>query len=502
MTFYINNTLVTISNYFQPSINTQILPFSGYQNTGISLSNFILYMFGTRTKCNYQYKDTDLSYFCQKDIFNRCFDLGAYTMSPWNLTNMQFSNARWIWASANANTDASGNLDGYYYWFYYTFYYNSNTSGTFYIACDKNSTVFFNGEKILTLANDLNSNSLLNSIPISITNGLNYIRIAAYNAGSSAKTITYTNGIKTTSDTRTIYTFTLTSGSITFSGNINIELLVVGGGGGGGQGLAYRYTGGGGGGGGQVYYNNNIAVTSSQYTIVAGAGGLQNQDGGQSSFGSYIAVGGTKGVVGNSNTGGSGGNSNTNTGGSGAVNYIYGGGGGGGGGAGAGGNGNSATLFNSLNGGIGGTSINSSISGASSSYGGGGGGGGSTIYGGSIGGSMGGSGGGGNNNGIGGAYQNAGGNSTQFGGGGGGGGGSYDVSNKNGGNGRNGIVIISVSTSDISPNPAGLICSVYDSTVPIANSNTDWAYSLSTTAGTSTTTNYSTSGANQFNSLT
>lgn len=69
--------------------------------------------------------------------------------------------------------------------------------------------------------------------------------------------------------------------------------------------------------------------------------------------------------------------------------------------------------------------------------------------------------------------------------------------------GTNGIVIVSVTTSLIRSanvdNPAGLICSIHDSSSDIVNTNSDWAYSLSSTAGTSSTTDYYTSGANVFN---
>jgi hypothetical protein len=190
MTFNVNNTGVNLKSFFKTS--NQTLPLIGYQNNGTTLTNFALYMFGTRTRCNYQQSGTDLSTFFQQDAFNNSFDLGAYNMTQWNLTNTNYQNARWIWASANANIDASGNLDGKYYWFYYTFYYNgSNTSGTLYLSCDNNAVAFFNSNSVLTLANDAGGNYGLNSVAITlIPNGLNYIRIAAYNSGYGAGNVT------------------------------------------------------------------------------------------------------------------------------------------------------------------------------------------------------------------------------------------------------------------------------------------------------------------------
>jgi hypothetical protein len=485
MPFNVNNTNVDIKTYFVTS--TQTLPVIGYTNKGTTLTNIALYMFGTRSKCNYQQKGTDLSAFYQQDTFDECIELGAYTMAPWNLTATQLSGAKWIWASANANINAYGNSNGKYYWFYYTFYYNgSNTPGTFYIACDNNAVVFFNSDSVKTLASDSPSNSLLNSIPISINNGLNYIRIAAYNSGYiGSSSITYTNGTISTSGTNTIYTF-LTSGTITFSSIINISILIVGGGGGGGRGGGTtNVIGGGGGGGGTVNYITNYQITStSPYTITVGAGGIAGNGNGssgiQSSFDSLIAEGGRGGK--RSDAGGTGGNySSTNTG-DGGDN------GRGGGGGGAGGDASGIT---------GGSSISNSITGTSIYYGGGGGGGASSDK---IAGAA-----GTGNNGNGGGYNSKGIVSTQFGGGGGGGSGGIENTQFSGGNGGPGIVIISVNTTDIiesPPNPAGLICSVHDSTSPIANTNSDWAYSLSITAASATTSNYYSSGAKEFNLLT
>lgn len=272
MAFNVNNTLVNLKDYFKSS--SQTLPVIGYKNQNTTLTNFALYMFGTRTKCNYQQDGTDLSVFYQKDDFTNSSNLGAYNMSPWNLTNTNYQNANWIWASSNANIDASGNLDGKYYWFYYTFYYNgSNTTGTMYLSCDSNAVAFFNNNSVLTLPTDSTGNYGLNSVAITlIPNGLNYIRIAAYNSGygRTLDSISSTNGTTSTKGTNTLYTFTQ-NGTITFNSACTIELLIVGGGG-----SAGLYTGafdsGGGGGGGNVFYSSGYDVLGN-YDVIIGQGG-------------------------------------------------------------------------------------------------------------------------------------------------------------------------------------------------------------------------------------
>jgi hypothetical protein len=178
----------------------------------------------------------------------------------------------------------------------------------------------------------------------------------------------------------------------------NIKVLVVAGGGGSGGGIA------GGGGGGGVIYDPSVAVTKgTSYTITVGAGGTSGGyvsapapgNGGNSVFGSYIAIGGGAGgmysYVGGS-TGGSGGggagNATTSTvtnGGSGTAEQGYAGGSGyvnssgsfavGGGGGGAGAVGGNATNSPGGIGGGGGIGYLSSITGSAVYYGGGGGGG-------------------------------------------------------------------------------------------------------------------------------
>ncbi|OPZ30360.1 MAG: hypothetical protein BWZ00_01000 [Bacteroidetes bacterium ADurb.BinA174] len=105
----------------------------------------------------------------------------------------------------------------------------------------------------------------------------------------------------------TINQFTLPVGATTSSliwkvpdGVTQVEYLVVGGGGGGASGADYGY--GGGGGGGVIKGGTSV---SGSVSIVVGAGGLADTDGSNSSFSSFIGLGGKKG---SGTTGGASGN--------------------------------------------------------------------------------------------------------------------------------------------------------------------------------------------------
>lgn len=96
------------------------------------------------------------------------------------------------------------------------------------------------------------------------------------------------------------------SGTFTITSDASVECLVVAGGGGGGT------SGGGGGAGG--YFTSGVAVPAGAHVVTVGAGGAQNANGSDSSFGSILsATGGGKGGAGD---GGSGGGAN-----SGATNF-------------------------------------------------------------------------------------------------------------------------------------------------------------------------------------
>ncbi|MBL7815007.1 MAG: T9SS type A sorting domain-containing protein [Saprospiraceae bacterium] len=233
----------------------------------------------------------------------------------------------------------------------------------------------------------------------------------------------------------------------------SVEYLVVAGGGGGASG---------GGGGGGVLTGTTSVSAGQSYTVTVGAGGnagtgiTRGTNGGNSVFGSTIAIGGGAGggyTSDTPNAGGSGGGGGFDqpsvTVATGTLGQGYSGGrsgftsygaGGGGGGAGAAGS-NASTLHI---GGAGGNGIASSISGTTTYYGGGGGGGINDNIQPVVtanGGGAGGLGGGGNGSSMGwgsGAYFNGTSGATNTGGGGGG----TDPESTLAGNGGSGIVII------------------------------------------------------------
>ena len=256
-------------------------------------------------------------------------------------------------------------------------------------------------------------------------------------------------GVVTSSGGNTIHTFT-TSGTLVPVTPLSANYLVVAGGGGGGAGHA------GGGGAGGLLTGSGVTIDSnSTYLVTVGAGGAGavnnttvSANGTNSTFSSFIAIGGGYGggnnqpstATINGNSGGSGGGGansviGTGTGGAGTSGQGFAGGSGSGGANWAGGGGGGASAVGANNptvdtGGAGGAGTASSISGTSTYYAGGGGGGGGLTAGGA-----GGVGGGGAgrafNAGVGGA------GTANTGGGGGG------ARNESGGAGGSGIVIIS-----------------------------------------------------------
>ena len=238
----------------------------------------------------------------------------------------------------------------------------------------------------------------------------------------------------------TVYTF-LANGTFTPpAGVTNVSVLVVAGGGGGAA-----MTGGGGGAGGLIY-NSSYAANGSNISVVVGNGGAgevgsanpgYGSQGGNSTFGTLVAVGGGYGgtnAATNGGNGGSGGgcghvsctggiktNGQGNNGGSQATTAPYYGASGGGGAGTAGTGGTSG-----VGGGNGGNGLNYTINGSNVYYAGGGGGG--SYSNGALGsGGLGGGGAGGAGN----AIANT-----------GGGGGGQKNNLANGGNGGSGIVIV------------------------------------------------------------
>jgi len=505
---------VIIENFYAPTLN-QTGPPTNYLESGIDINNnFMLYVHGTRKACGYLVKGTDVGNNYQYDTPTTVINLGTYTFSTtWNPVSTQFANANWIWTVANANITAPGSSDGagYYYWFYYTFYYSgSANTGKVYAICDSNCVVYFNSTSVATIANGFGS-ATATGYNINIVNGLNFMRIAAYNSGYGITTTLTIQNTLTYTQSSQIYSFTVGSGTVSFSVATTASVLIVGGGGGGGTAAGLEGSGGGGGGG--LLYGSITFAANTAYTFTVGTGGSAASKGSNSSIVcaslgvNELAPGGGAGGSGNAGggalsngqPGGSGGGGNgygtlhvggASTGFAGALTAKGNAGGsgghlaGGGGGGGAGAAGTSTTDNGSTNGGNGGGGFtwptNSVV------YGGGGGGGiangGSTL-------GLGGSGGGAN----GGVYGGNGSSAIANRGGGGGGAGG---SSGSGGSGGSGIIIISLP---ISNNPAGLLVSVYDAgSVNVANSDSNWAYSQNT-ANLSTTTYSNASGALTFN---
>jgi hypothetical protein len=343
-----------------------------------------------------------------------------------------------------------------------TMYVNNTSVGTR-SNVDKNSDVFRNaiGMRInadSTLAYPLNGelyyvylfNSALSDVDRGLAEGLLY---------ADGGTLTSSGGNK-------IHTFT-TVGTTTFNvyKPITCKILIVAGGGAGGS-----DRGGGGGAGGYVYYAaQSLAVGS--YTVTVGSGGIGTTSGTSGGTGTIGGNGGNSSVTGLTTAiggGGGGGCNGTTTirngasGGSGGGGSQFGGAGPGGsgtagqgntGGTGyeagsaGGGGGASAVGANAANtvGGNGGNGVSYSISGSTQTYCGGGGGGvtGSPLFATSTPGT-GGTGGGGNGNNNMTAGNGNGNPATYYGGGGGGATLSYGFTTT-GGNGYQGIVIISYS---------------------------------------------------------
>jgi len=275
-----------------------------------------------------------------------------------------------------------------------------------------------------------------------------------------------TGGTITTDGLYTIHTFT-SNGTFTVSENISsASVLVVAGGGGGGGG--YTSPGGGGGGaGGLIYKYANRTIANESYSVVIGSGGaggvadtgsgnyVKSVSGKDSSFSTFVAVGGGGGGAFNGvsgQVGGSGGGMAYITGaaGAGTAGQGYGGGDGadhsqnGGGGGGASEVGGDASDTVGTVPGLGGDGLEINISGTNTNYSGGGGAGlgynGNTAEtniaaGGAGGGGAGGENTAGNLDGVDGT--------DALGGGGGGGGGIINTNtDADGGDGGNGVVVI------------------------------------------------------------
>jgi hypothetical protein len=193
-----------------------------------------------------------------------------------------------------------------------------------------------------------------------------------------------TGGTITTYSGYTVHSFT--SGSSTFTPDVNlfVDYLVLGGGAGGG-GWVGNARGSGGGGAGGLLTDTATLTASQELAVTVGAGGGNNTSGGNSVFGELTAIGGGRGGGLGSAAGGGGGSGGGgfaigsaggagttgqgNNGGAGSPDTAYYGGGGGGGKSVVG------QAGTTTKGGNGGAGIASSITGTSLFYAGGGGGG-------------------------------------------------------------------------------------------------------------------------------
>ena len=326
-----------------------------------------------------------------------------------------------------------------------------------------------------------NPNITLNTSTICAGNSLTLNSISPASGG----VITYSNGY-------TIHTFTSSSAFIAPS-NLNVEYLVVGGGGSGGINTAGNGGGGGAGGFLSGIINN---LPASNYSITVGNGGSIGNNGANSSFHTYTAIGGGKGGWYLNNAGSSGG-----SGGGGGQHICLGGAGtsgqgnaggnavgpnglGAAGGGGAGAIGNNSYGPSQASGGYGGAGLISSITGNAVYYAGGGGG---SSHNSSPVLSLGGLGGGGNGH-YGGTTATNG--QPNTGGGGGGGGEGYQP-----GVGGSGIVIIKYQTVSI----ASYTWSTGSNTSSISISPTltsNYSVSVTSTAGCIGTSNTATVNVN------
>jgi len=164
---------LNVSSGFNPNYLT---------NGSNNFNTLMLYVFGTRSEIGYKLTGFDIGRYFQKDSVIYSCDLGDYRIAPWGQQNASFQYARWIWNDPNANTSAVANV---YLWFYYSFYYNgTNNTGKVYAMCDNIGEFWFNGVDIGSISGGVGTVGNIYNIPI--LNGLNCIRISAYNQGSGA----------------------------------------------------------------------------------------------------------------------------------------------------------------------------------------------------------------------------------------------------------------------------------------------------------------------------
>jgi len=191
--YFVNNSNSSLTSFFSTEI-PQTGPTTGYQESnGTDIANlFTLYRSGTRSLCNFLSGTTDIGNYYQRDplssvsvcVTNHSGQVvnGVYNMSPWFVSSSQLSTAIWIW---DITTAASSAPTFIYIWFYYTFFYSgAANTGTLWAVCDNFGTFFLNQGTGITIDGGWPTSG--NRGNISIVNGINYIRVCAYNSGGPA----------------------------------------------------------------------------------------------------------------------------------------------------------------------------------------------------------------------------------------------------------------------------------------------------------------------------
>jgi len=161
------------------------LPLNHYLiNSGNELDNqFSLYKHGVRKRSYFLEDGVDTGSLFQVDAESFSIELGPYNMGPWG-SSTKYQYAKWIWNISNAQATAPGSGDSVYLWFYYSFYSTVANSGTIYGICDDVGTMYLNNVNVGNTGS-WGATSDGASYPINILKGLNYIRVAAYNADTA-----------------------------------------------------------------------------------------------------------------------------------------------------------------------------------------------------------------------------------------------------------------------------------------------------------------------------
>jgi hypothetical protein len=205
-------------------------PATNYLESGTDIkSKFLLYMFGTCKNSGYLVKGVDIGASYQIDAIgssasnnalgfsggsskNYANELGNYTLAVWGgAQGAVFANAKWIW---NDPAGASGCVANSYMWFYSTFYYSgSSVNGRAYGICDDVAYFYLNGTGIGTFSAGWGAGSNGNNYAITLIQGINYIKIAAYNTGGPAGLIAtfYDGASVNVANTNGSWAFTLSS---------------------------------------------------------------------------------------------------------------------------------------------------------------------------------------------------------------------------------------------------------------------------------------------------